>query len=151
VLHTQTANVAVWPDLTSPEVEKDSTRTQSCGVFLVLWGGGDLDELGEGDGLGDLLDVLGVGDGDVELDELSLGGDEVPDGDFAEEPETLGETDGLALAVSLGDGEALAEADLLLLLLAEPLADAESLAPWLRGSLIAAVSTAFFGSDEHLA
>jgi hypothetical protein len=94
-----------------------------------------LDELGEGDGLGDLLDVLGVGEGDVELDELSVGGDEVPAGDFAEESEALGEDVGLVLAVSLGEGEALA--------------DAESLARRLRGSLIAAVSTAFFGSDEH--
>ncbi len=150
VLHTQTANVAVWPALTSPEVEKDSTRTQSCGVLWVLWAGGDLVELGEGDGFGDVLDELGVGEGDVELDVLSVGGDELTDGDFAEESEALGDDDGLALVVLLGEGEALVEADLLLLLLAEPLADADSLGMWLRGSLIAAVSTAFFGSDEHV-
>jgi hypothetical protein len=108
-------------------------------------------ELGEGDGLGDLLDELGVGEGDVEPDELAVGGDVVSDGDFSEEPEALGEDDGLAL-VALGEGEALAEADLLvlLLLLAEPVADADSLGLWLWGTLIAAVSTAFFGSDEQM-
>jgi hypothetical protein len=172
------ANVARWPTLTSPEVEKDSTRTQSCGVLWVLCGGGDLVELGEGVGLGDLLDVLGDGEGDVELDELSVGGDDVPDGEFPPESEALGVDDGLALEVLLGEGEAdlevlgdadfeeAGEADLLLVLLTEPLgdadallrldlladaeADADSLALWLRGWMIAADSTAFFGGDEHV-
>lgn len=155
------ANVAVLPDLTSPEVEKDSTRTQSCGVLRVLWGGGDLVELGEGDGFGDLVpDGVGEGDGEVELVALSVGG-EVLDGDFAPESEVLGVDDGLALSVWLGEVEALADADFEalgdadfeevgeadLLLLAEPLGDAD---PLLRGSMIAADSTALFGGDEHV-
>lgn len=114
-------------------------------------------ELADGDGDGDLLDELGDGEGDVELVALSVGGDELPDGDFAADSVVLGVDDGLALAVWLGEGEALDEADLealgeadllLLLLLAEPLGEADVLL--LRGPLIAAVSTAFFGGDEHV-
>jgi hypothetical protein len=123
---------------------------------LVLWAGGDLVELGVGVGVGDLLDELGDGEGDVELVALSVGGDELPDGDFAADSVVLGVDDGLAPAVWLGEGEALGEADLealgeadlLLLLLAEPLGDADVLL--LRGPLTTAVSTAFFGSDEHV-
>ena len=97
VLHTQIANVAVRPDLTSLELEKDSTLTQSCGV---LCGGVDLVELGVGDGLGDLLlDGLGDGEGDVGLDELSVGDVELLDGDCVAEPEALGVDDGLDVAV----------------------------------------------------
>jgi len=180
VLHTQIANVAVWPDLTSPELEKDSIRTQSCGA---LWVGGDFVELGEGVGLGDLLDVLGDGEGDTGLEEPSVGGDELLEGDFASEPDALGVDEGLTLlddAEALGDAEVeslgdaafllvadpLGDADLPLLALAEPpgkadlllpadlLGDAEagadSLSLWLRGPMIAAVSAAFFGGDEHV-
>jgi len=120
---------------------------------LVLCGGDDLVELGDGDGDGDLLDELGDGDGDVELVALSVGGDELPDGDFAADSVVLGVDDGLALADWLGEAEALDEAvlealgEVDLLVLAEPLGDADVLL--LRGPLIAAVSTAFFGGDEH--
>jgi hypothetical protein len=123
---------------------------------LVLGGGDDLVELGEGEGDGDLLDELGEGEGDVELVALSVGGEELPDGDFSADSVVLGVDDGLSLAVWLGEGEALdeadleplGEADLLLLLVAEPLGDADVLL--LRGPLTAAVSTAFFGGDEHV-
>ena len=120
---------------------------------MVLWGGGDLVELGEGDGDGDVLVELGDGEGDVELVAVSVVGDELPDGDFSVDSVLLGVADGLALAVPLDEGELLAEADLEvpseadLLLLAEPLGDADVLLP---GPLIAAVSTAFFGGDEHV-
>jgi hypothetical protein len=108
-------------------------------------------ELGDGDGDGDLLVELGDGEGDVELVALSVGGDELPDGDFTADSVE----DGVALAVWLGEGEALDEADLeelgetdlMLVLVAEPLGDADVLL--LRGPLIAAVSVAFFGGDEH--
>jgi hypothetical protein len=144
VLHTQMANVAVLPDLTSLEVVKDSTLTQSCGVFA--FGGGDLLGVGVGVGLGDLPEELGDGEGDVGLDALPVGRDEL--GDFASEPEALGLDEGLALAESLdGDalaavlGEALGEVALLL--------DAELAGELLPGSMMAAVSTVSFGSDEH--
>jgi hypothetical protein len=171
VLHTQMAKVAVWPALTSPELEKDSTRTQSCGV---LWAGGDfVGELGVGVGLGDV--GVGVGDG---LDEVADGDDdELPDGegDCAPEPVVLGLDDGLVLAESLGEGEVLGEADALLL--AEPLdeadalpladlvgvadalvrldplgvaeADADALALRVAGPITAAVSAALLGIDGH--
>jgi hypothetical protein len=90
-------------------------------------------ELGDGDGDGDLLDELGDGEGEVELVALSVGGDELPDGDFSVDSVVLGVDDGLELAVWLGEGEALDEADFDapgeedLLLLAEPLGDADVL------------------------
>ena len=117
-------------------------------------------EVADGDGDGDLLVELGDGEGDVELVALSVGGDELPDGDFAADSVVLGVEDGLALAVWLDEGEALDEADFdalgevdllplpLPLLLAEPLGDADVLL--LRGPLNAAVSVAFFGTDEHV-
>ena len=193
VLHTQMAKFAVWPALTSPEVEKDSIRTQSCGLLWVVCGG-DFVELGVGDGFGDVLDGVGVGEGG--LDELFAG--EVvldADGDCALEEEALGADEGVVLVEALDAGEVvgevmaevLVEADLVLVaepvgeadpvLVAEPVgeadpvpvaeplgeadvvlrvdvladveADPDPLALWLRGVSIAAVTTAFFGSDEH--
>jgi hypothetical protein len=179
VLHTQMAKLAVWPALTSLELEKDSIRTQSCGVLCALCGGVDFVEDGVGDGLGDVLDGVGVGDGG--LDVLDA------EGDCAFEEEALGVDEGVVLADELDEGEVLAdalaealaevlvEADRVmvaeplgeadLVMVAEPLgetdavllvdvladaeADADSLALGLRGVSVAAVSTAFFGSDEH--
>jgi hypothetical protein len=130
------------------EAAKDSTLTQSCGVF-VLSGGGDLLELGVGVGLGDLLDELGDGEGDVVLDELSVGGDELLG--LASDPEALGLDEGLALAEPVDDddalGEALGDAEPELLLDAD--AEADSLALRLPVSMMAAVTTVPFGSDEH--
>jgi hypothetical protein len=111
-------------------------------LWAFLRGGGDLVELGDGVGLGDLLDVLGDGEGDVELDALSVGGDDVPDEDFVSD--VVGVDDGLAVDVLLGEGEADLE------VLGDADADADSLALRLRGSMIAADSTAFFGGDEHV-
>ena len=182
VVHTQMAKFAVWPALTSPELEKDSIRTQRCGVLWALCGGGDFVELGVGDGFGELLDGVGVGEGG--LDELLVGEDVLDaDGDCELEEEALGVDEGVVLVEALDAGEVLGdtlvevlvEADLVLVaepvgeadpvLVAEPLgepdavlgvdvpadaeADADSLALWLRGVSIAAVTTAFFGSDEH--
>jgi hypothetical protein len=183
VLHTQMAKFAVWPALTSPELEKDSIRTQSCGVLWALCGGGvDFVDVGVGDGLGDVLDGVGVGDGG--LDELFVGVDVLDaEGDCAFEEEALGVDGGVVLVDALDEGEVLGdalaevlvEADLAmvaeplgeadLVMVAEPYgeadpvllvdvladaeADADSLALWLRGVGVAAVSTAFFGSDEH--
>lgn len=92
-----------------------------------------------GDGLGDVLD--GVGVGDAGLDELSVGDDEVLDaeGDCAFEEEALGVEEGLVESLDESEalGEVLAEADLLLvaeplgradlLVLAEPLGEADLL------------------------
>jgi len=138
------ANVAVCPDLTSLEVAKDSTFTQSWGVFV--FGDGDLLGLGVGVGLGDLPDELGDGEGDVGLDALPVGRDEL--GDFASESEALGLDEGLALAESL-DGDTLGEVESELLGETALLLDAELAGELLPGSMMAAVSTVSFGSDEH--
>jgi hypothetical protein len=125
VLHTQMAKVAVRPAFTSPELEKDSTRTQSCEVLLA--GGDFVGELGVGVGLGDVWVGVGVGVG-VGVDELADGDDdELPDGegDCAPDPDVLGLDDGLGLAEWLTDGEVLGDADLLLL--AERLGEADGL------------------------
>ncbi len=132
--------------------------------------------------MGDLLDVLGDGEGDTGLDELSVGGDELLEGDFASEPDALGVDEGLTLlddVEALGDAEVESLGDAALLLVADPLGDADLLLPlaeplgkaelllpadllgdaeagadslglWLRGPMIAAVSAAFFGGDEHV-
>jgi hypothetical protein len=155
VLHTQMAKFAVWPALTAPLLEKDSIRTQSCAVLWALCGG-EVVELGVGDGSGDVLDGVGVGDGG--LDELLVGEDVlVAEGDCALEEEVLGLDEGGVLAEELDEGEALgdalaevlaevlADADPVLVMLAEPVGAADLL----LGVRLAAVSTAFFGSDEH--
>jgi hypothetical protein len=177
VLHTQMAKFAVWPALTAPELEKDSIRTQSCGVLWALCHG-DLVEDGVGDGLGEVLEGVGVGDGG--LDALFVGVDVlVAEGDCTFEEDALGVDEAVVLPEELDEGEVLGatlaevlvEADLVmvaepvgeaeLVRLAEPLgeadavllvdalADADPLTLWLRGVSVAAVSTAFFGSDEH--
>jgi len=115
VLHTQMAKFAVWPALTSPELEKDSIRTQSCGVLCALCGGVDFVEVGVGDGLGDVLDGVGVGDG--ALDVLDA------EGDCAFEEEALGVDAGVVLVDELDEGKVLAEADLVMV--AEPLGEAD--------------------------
>lgn len=127
VLHTQMAKLAVRPALTSPELEKDSIRTQSCGVLWALCGVGDVVELGVGDGL-DVLDWVGVGGGG--LDELAAGDDALDaEGDCAFDEDALGVDEGVVLAESLDDGEvlgdALAEAELVLVMLAEPVGEAD--------------------------
>jgi hypothetical protein len=72
VLHTQTAKLAGWPAFTCEAAEKDWTRTQRCGIFL-LTGGGELvcEPEGVGVGLGELRLGLGLGllRGVVELGE----------------------------------------------------------------------------------
>jgi hypothetical protein len=125
VLHTQMAKVAVRPALTSAELEKDSTRTQSCGV---LRGCGDF--VGLGVGLGDV--GVGVGVGGAGLDELTDGVElPVVEGDFASELDVLGDEEGLTPADWLSEGEALGKADALLpaelLLRAKPLGEADVL------------------------
>ncbi len=68
-LQTQTAKVAACPGLTCEALEKDWTRTHSCGV--LDFGGGEL-FVGVGVGVGELGDGLAVGLGD-ELDGLFEG------------------------------------------------------------------------------
>jgi len=124
VLHTQMTKLAVCPALTSDEVEKDCTRTQSCGVFLpgagevgvplgvgVGVGVGAL-ELGSGLGLGVVLAGLWV------ADELGVGDElvaELPDGEGEDvsEAEVLG-LEGSLLADVLPEDDALDDAALLL-------------------------------------
>jgi len=129
VLHTQMAKFAVWPALTAPELEKDSIRTQSCGVLWALCGG-DFVEVGVGDGLGDVLEGVGVGDGG--LDALFVGVDVlVAEGDWALEEDALGVDEAVVLAEELDEGEVLGaalaevlvEADLVMV--AEPVGEAE--------------------------
>ena len=85
---TQITNVASWPGLTSPAPERDSTRTQSCGVTFLGFG---LDELGFGFGeLGFGLGELGLGLGDV----LGVG---VVVAGFDEDEDVLAEFDVLGL------------------------------------------------------
>jgi hypothetical protein len=124
VLHTQMAKFAVWPALTSPGLEKDSIRTQSCGL---LWARcGDFVELGVGDGLGDVLVGVGVGDGGV--DELFVGDDVLDaEGDCAFEEEALGFDEGVVPAEELDEGEVLGDAlaEAALVMVAEPVGEAE--------------------------
>lgn len=157
VLQTQITKLATCPALTSDEVEKDWTRTHSCGVFVL---GGDVvgEPLGVGDGLGDVVAVelgLGLGLG-LELAEVlldvGLGLEEVPDGDGEDvlEADVLGLDEGLLPEESdaEADGDTTGEAGLLFV--AELPGDAEVLA----GELLFAadaVSTASFGTDEHAA
>ena len=173
------AKLAVWPALTCLELEKDSIRTQSCGFLCALCGGADFVELGVGVGLGDVLDGSGVGDAGLDEPAVGDDEVLVAEGDCAFEEEAVDEGEALAGVLAEADllmlAEPLGRADLLmlaeplgeaaLLMLAEPLgeaeplpraellgdaeADADSLAFWLRGASVAAVSTAFFGIDEH--
>ena len=125
VLHTQMTKLAVRPALTSDEVEKDCTRTQSCGVFLP--GAGEVGVplgVGVGVGVGALLLGSGLGLGDVlaglcVADELGVVDELVAElsdgaGEEVSEGEVLGLDEGSTLTDALREVDALDEAALLL-------------------------------------
>jgi hypothetical protein len=89
-LQTQTAKVAACPGFTCEALEKDWTRTHSCGV--LDFGGGEL-FVGVGVGVGELGDGLAVGLGE-ELDGL-----------FEGEADGGGEELGLVLGAELELGD----------------------------------------------
>jgi hypothetical protein len=159
--HTQTTKVASWPALTSPVLDSDWTRTQSCGVtgflcFLLGELAVGLGELGFGlaVGLGELADGLGVA--------LSLGLGlgvvvaEVDAEEFDEDedvavalglslPDVLADADGLPLADVLGAADELAD-----LSREEDLASAVARS-WLVASFVADDSDVLFGVVPHTA
>jgi hypothetical protein len=100
VLQTQTANVAVCPALTSEELDKDWTRTQSWATAAFFLGFGDALGVGVGVLLGDGL-VVGVG---VGVGEVGFFVDVLADGVGSDDLE------GDALVDVLGEAEVLAEA-----------------------------------------
>ena len=83
-----------------------SSRSPMWTLGDVLDGGGD--ELGEGDGVGEVLDdeELGEGDGEVLVDgELEALGDVDVLGEVVADGDVVGEADGDALGEELGDDE----------------------------------------------
>lgn len=161
---TQITKVASWPGLTSPAPERGWIRTHSCGVTFLGFGLGEL-----GFGLGELDVGLGFGVGvAVELGvvvELGVGlvvadvdDEALDDEDVAADVDVVGLDEGLALP------DVLADAELLVLLVAalagvaderaDLNSDADELASaaaasWLAALVVAADSFVLFGMSGH--
>jgi len=111
--HTQITKVASWPALTSPALESDWTRAQSCGVtrlcfFFAVGDGLGLGELdvGVGVGEGELEVELGFGEGDVEVEDFGFG---VPEELEGGEEVAVALDEGLSLADVLGEADEFAD------------------------------------------